>query len=124
MCRLLIQKPRIHYLAEPIARFRVHDESKTGGNMPACWQETIMVIKRYQSYLSHKEYKNVLALYHLRIAGLYFSSQPNTEKYWNRIKGVKSLLTSVLCDYTVVKRTLFVQIFIRALLPKICYRTK
>jgi len=42
MCRLLIQKPKIHYLADPIARFRVHDESKTGGNMPACWQETIM----------------------------------------------------------------------------------
>jgi len=108
----------------PVARFRVYDESKTGGNMPACWKETIQVIKRYHYSLSQREQREVLAFYSVRMASLYFSSQPNNGKYWDRVAGVKALCSAVGHDLFIIKDEIFRQLLIRALLPKALYRQK
>jgi len=108
----------------PVARFRVYDESKTGGNMPACWKETIQVIKRYHYSLSQREQSEVLAFYSIKMASLYFSAQPNYKKYWDRIAGINALFSAVRHDWRVISNKTFIQLFIRALLPKVLYRNR
>jgi len=124
MCKMLTYSPVIYYLKKPVARFRIHDESKTGGDMPACWKETMMVIQRYNDTQTKREKHAVLSFYHLNTAGLYFSNQPNTDKYWNRLKGVQSLFKAIVYSFSVIKRKEFRQLVVRALLPKFLYRSR
>jgi len=123
MCKMLIHNPSVHYLSEPVARFRIHDESKTGGNMPACWEEMLAVIKRYDvNQFSKQEQRNTQSFYRVKFAELYLAA--HSEQYWNRWKGIRSLCLAFFYNWGVVRDKAFLKLLLRAFTPKSLYRSK
>lgn len=124
MCRLLIHRPRVAYLHVFVARFRVHDASKTGPGLLQCWLEVPSVVRRYGSSLSEASVRKAAAFYRLRAASLFFGEHPGSGHYWNRWRGIGALMHAVGEDAAVILDRHFMHLLIRALLPRALYRTK
>jgi len=124
ICRLLIHRPDICYLNSPVARFRVHDASKTGAGMMECWQEAPEVVGRYKQHLSGISVRRVLAFYDMKMASLFFSEFAGCEQYWDRVRGIKKLVKAAFRDPRLLMQKGFVRLLVRALLPRCLYRSK
>jgi len=124
ICRLLIHCSDISYVHAPVARFRVHDMSKTGSGMLECWQEAVGMLGRYKEFLLEKNFRKVIAFYHMKMAMLYFSGHAGAVQYWSRRKGMQSLLQALWYDFRLIHDGQFIHLFIRALLPRSMYRSK
>jgi glycosyltransferase involved in cell wall biosynthesis len=109
MCRALQIAP-VHYLHVPVARFRLHDESKT---MRFNWfQEESMVTRRYWRELpdfdlewSEAALQVYHAATHLRL------------RYWDRGAGIEHLSRAVRRDWRVLVWCKFWLLCLKALLP-------
>ena len=124
ICRLLIHRSEIRYVDVPVARFRVHGESKTGSGMMECWQEAPLVIKRYTQHVPGLSAQKVLAFYQLRMASLYLAEHAGSGFYWNRSKGLRCLLGAAARNPGLLLQVRFIRLMIRALLPTCIYRSK
>ena len=123
VCRLLIHNPDVAYVDAFVTRFRVHDASKTGPGLLECWMEAPQVVRRYNQYLPGIPARKVAAFYRLRAASLYFCEHAGSEHYWNRCKGIGSLMRAVAEDVGIIMDGHFIRLLIRALLPKSMYRS-
>ena len=124
MCRLLMHRPRVAYLHAFVARFRVHDASKTGPGLLECWLEVPAVVRRYGSSLAGGSARKAAAYYRLRAASLFFGEHAGSGHYWNRRRGIGALMHAIREDAGVILDRHFIRLLIRALLPRALYRTK
>jgi glycosyltransferase involved in cell wall biosynthesis len=124
MCRLLIHQPKVTYRQAFVARFRVHDASKTGPGLLECWLELPAVVRRYNAHLPGVPARKVAAFYHLRAASLFFCEHPGSAHYWNRRRGIHALLQAMREDVGLILDGHVVHLVMRALLPRALYRTK
>jgi len=124
MCRLMMSNPPVVYVQKAVAGFRLHDVSKTGADMPECWDETVQVIRRYHHHLPNPDMDKVTAFFELNKASLYFCEHAGNEHYWSRSRGIKSMFLAMKLNTAIVCSSQFKRLLIRALLPRCLYRSQ
>lgn len=124
ICRLLIHRPEVTCLKDSVARFRVHEASKTGESMMNCWLEAPRVVRRHIGQLPGYPLSKVLAYYDLRVASLSLAEHAGKPGDWSRRRGIGRLLRVVLRDPAALSQPQFRRLIIRALLPRCLYRSR
>jgi glycosyltransferase involved in cell wall biosynthesis len=120
----LISIAPVCYLGRIVSRFRIHPEAKTSVGMDKWINEIYMVNGRYLDCLQKKERRQLKALYHLRLAGLYLVEHEEYVPFFNRWRGGKELLDAFRHDPALCLFVGFDKLLRRLLLPRFLWRSK
>ena len=107
------------YLNTVVARFRIHSEAKTSAGMDICIQEIYQVNQRYMSSVDYKSAHHLLALYHLRLIGLYLCEHKEYEPFFNRRYAAMEMLRAP----SIIFSTKGLRFLLRLVLPKALWRS-
>lgn len=111
MCRVL-QKYDVHYLSEPIAKFRHHGESKSVGEKKSWLPELEEVFFRYREQAVQGENKPILARFELYRAAVRFGGMT-----WEPEIARQHLRRAVQIDPAVIFSFRFLELSLRSLIP-------
>lgn len=122
LCRLT-QRATVSYIAAPVARFRMHADTKTIAERPAQFREGVEVIQRYWDMLPDLDKRYARAICRVHEAEIYLGQHASYAPFWDRRSGLRCLF-SACCEYhRIVFRPDFRKLCLRALLPQCLLRS-
>jgi glycosyltransferase involved in cell wall biosynthesis len=116
MCRL-VQQTSVTYLHQPVARFRIHQTSKTTGEALAWFHEQEIIVDRYKSQIPDFDNKLSEAALKLSMAAPYLRLN-----HLNRRQGVKYLFQALTTDWRTIFLPRFLELLGRAVTPAFVLR--
>jgi glycosyltransferase involved in cell wall biosynthesis len=117
LCRLT-QRAAVTYLGIPMARFRLHEVSKTAAARFGQMQEGIQVIQRYWDFIPDLDKRYTAAVYAVHHASLYLGQLPSYSRFWDRRHGLRLLSAAWWRCPRIVAFPLFWKLCLRAMLPR------
>jgi len=115
----LVEIAPVHYLNTVVARFRIHSEAKTSSGMDTWIKEIYQVNQRYISLADPGSAHHLLALYHLRLAGLYLCEHTEYEPFFDRRCAAMEMLRAP----SIIFSTDGLRLLRRLILPRALWRT-
>jgi len=121
----LLQKSEVLYLKNVVARFRIHDSSKTTAEFPLMMKERHNIAEnRYWNKIPSLDIEYACALNHLEMAGIYLAKHSKYKPYWNRVEGIRELTLALIRSRKIITLPDFQKLCRRSLLPTYLLRSK